>query len=34
MTLWLIGEMYDPALARTVQRNMEYDPAPPYAGDV
>ena len=34
MTLWLIGEMYGPNFARSVQRNMEYDPAPPYAGDV
>ena len=34
MSLWLIGEMYEPAFARKVQRNMEYDPAPPYAGDV
>ena len=34
MALWLIGEMYSPGFARSVQRNMEYDPAPPYAGDV
>lgn len=34
MALWLMGEMYSPEFARSVQRNMEYDPAPPYAGDV
>ncbi len=34
MSLWLIGEMYGPAFARKVQRNMEYDPAPPYAAEV
>ncbi len=34
MSLWLIGEMYGPAFARSVQRNMEYDPAPPYAAEV
>lgn len=34
MTLWLIGEIYTPGFARSVQRNMEYDPAPPYAAEV
>ncbi len=34
MALWLIGEMYTPSFARGVQRNMEYDPAPPYAAEV
>jgi transcriptional regulator GlxA family with amidase domain len=34
MALWLIGEMYTPGFARGVQRNMEYDPAPPYAAEV
>jgi transcriptional regulator GlxA family with amidase domain len=34
MALWLMGEMYSPEFARSVQRNIEYDPAPPYAGDV
>jgi transcriptional regulator GlxA family with amidase domain len=34
MALWLIGEMYSPDFARSVQRNMEYDPAPPYAAEV
>ena len=33
MALWLMGEMYLPEFARSVQRNIEYDPAPPYAGD-
>jgi transcriptional regulator GlxA family with amidase domain len=32
MALWLVGEWYGPAFARGVQRQMEYDPAPPYAG--
>jgi len=32
MALWLTGEMHSPDLARAVQRGMEYDPAPPYAG--
>jgi len=34
MSLWLVGQVYGPAFARDVQRNMEYDPAPPYAADV
>jgi transcriptional regulator GlxA family with amidase domain len=34
MALWLVGQMHGPALARQVQRAMEYDPAPPYAADV
>jgi transcriptional regulator GlxA family with amidase domain len=34
MALWLVGQMHDPALARAVQRAMEYDPAPPYAAEV
>ena len=32
MALWLTGELHSPDLARAVQRGMEYDPAPPYAG--
>ena len=32
MALWLTGEMHSPDFARAVQRGMEYDPAPPYAG--
>jgi len=31
MALWLVGQWFDPEFARTVQRYMEYDPAPPYA---
>jgi transcriptional regulator GlxA family with amidase domain len=34
MALWLVGQIRDPAFARQVQRNMEYDPAPPYAAEV
>ncbi|HYD99983.1 MAG TPA: DJ-1/PfpI family protein [Alphaproteobacteria bacterium] len=32
MSLWLVGQIAgDPAVARAVRREMEYDPAPPYA---
>jgi transcriptional regulator GlxA family with amidase domain len=34
MALWLVGQLHTPALARAVQRTMEYDPAPPYAAEV
>jgi len=34
MALWLVGEIWEPAFARNVQRQMQYDPAPPYAGEV
>jgi len=34
MALWLTGQMFVPSFARSVQRAMQYDPAPPYAGDV
>jgi transcriptional regulator GlxA family with amidase domain len=34
MALWLTGQIHDPAMARAVQRVMEYDPAPPYAAEV
>ena len=34
MSLWLIGQLYDADFARSVQRAMEYDPAPPYAAAV
>jgi transcriptional regulator GlxA family with amidase domain len=34
MALWLVGQMHGPALARSVQRAMEYEPAPPYAAEV
>jgi len=32
MALWLTGELHSPGFARAVQRGMEYDPSPPYAG--
>jgi transcriptional regulator GlxA family with amidase domain len=34
MALWLVGQLHGAAVARRVQRAMEYDPAPPYAADV
>jgi len=34
MSLWLVGQLYDPTHARNVQRVMQYDPAPPYSADV
>jgi transcriptional regulator GlxA family with amidase domain len=34
MSLWLVGQMYGVDHARTVQRAMEYDPAPPYSAEV
>lgn len=33
MALWLVGQVYGPPYAREVQRNMEYDPAPPYTAE-
>jgi transcriptional regulator GlxA family with amidase domain len=33
MALWLIGQLHSPAVARAVQRGMEYDPAPPYTAE-
>jgi transcriptional regulator GlxA family with amidase domain len=30
MSLWLVGELFDPDHARETRRFMEYDPAPPY----
>jgi transcriptional regulator GlxA family with amidase domain len=32
MALWLTGQLFDPVFARRVQRQMEYDPLPPYGG--
>ena len=32
MALWLTGELHSPDFARAVQRGMEYEPVPPYAG--
>lgn len=32
MALWLVGQLFDIPFARHVQRQMEYDPLPPYGG--
>jgi len=34
MALWLVGQLFGVAHARTTQRAMEYDPAPPYTAEV
>ncbi len=34
MSLWLVGQLFDPQHARNTQRMMEYDPMPPYGADV
>ena len=34
MALWLTGQMHGVGIARAVQREMQYDPAPPYAAEV
>lgn len=34
MALWLTGQIFGIAHARTTQRMMEYDPAPPYTAEV
>ncbi len=34
MALWLVGQMHGADAARTVQKIIEYDPAPPYAAEV
>ena len=34
MALWLVGQIYGVERARTTQKRMEYDPAPPYAAEV
>lgn len=31
MALWIVGQMRGPDFARSVQKYIEYDPAPPYA---
>lgn len=31
MALWMVGRLFDPAYARSIQRYIQYDPAPPYA---
>jgi transcriptional regulator GlxA family with amidase domain len=33
LALWLVGQLHSPELARTVQRYIQYDPAPPYAAE-
>lgn len=33
MALWLVGQLYDPQTARSVQRYIQYDPAPPYTAE-
>jgi transcriptional regulator GlxA family with amidase domain len=32
MALWLTGTLHEPAFAHSVQRAMQYDPAPPFTG--
>jgi transcriptional regulator GlxA family with amidase domain len=34
MALWLVGQLFEPATARRVQRVIQYEPAPPYAAEV
>ena len=34
LALWLTGQMWGVEIARKTQRNMEYDPAPPYTAEV
>ena len=34
MSLWLLGQLYSPALAREVQQGIEYFPAPPYTAEI
>ncbi len=34
MALWLVGQLHGIDCARQVQRQIEYDPAPPYSADV
>ena len=34
MALWIVGQWYDPAFAREVQRYIEYQPAPPYSAEL
>ena len=34
MALWLSGQIWGVECARTTQRLMEYDPAPPYSAEV
>jgi transcriptional regulator GlxA family with amidase domain len=34
MALWLVGQLHSPEHARTTQRYIQYEPAPPYAAAV
>jgi transcriptional regulator GlxA family with amidase domain len=34
MALWLVGQLHSPVHARSTQRYIQYEPAPPYAADV
>lgn len=34
MSLWLLGQLFTPDLARAVQKGIEYFPAPPYTAEV
>jgi transcriptional regulator GlxA family with amidase domain len=34
MALWLVGQLHGRPHARTTQRYIQYEPAPPYAADV
>ncbi len=34
MALWLVGQLRDPAFARSVQHYIEYYPAPPYTAEL
>jgi transcriptional regulator GlxA family with amidase domain len=34
MTLYLVGQLHTPELARKVQRYVQYDPSPPYTAEV
>ena len=34
MALWLVGQLWEPAFARKVQRYLQYEPAPPYSAEV
>jgi transcriptional regulator GlxA family with amidase domain len=34
MALWLVGQLHGAEYARSIQRYIEYEPAPPYAAEV
>jgi transcriptional regulator GlxA family with amidase domain len=34
MALWLAGQLHTPEVARTVQRYIQYEPAPPYSAEI